>query len=30
MFASARKALAMIFDPAFFRVVFLSVLLTGG
>ena len=28
MFASARKALAMIFDPAFFRVVILSVLFT--
>jgi CysZ protein len=28
MFASARKALGMIFDPAFFRVVLISVLLT--
>ena len=28
MFASARKALGMIFDPAFFRVVFISILLT--
>jgi CysZ protein len=28
MFASARKALAMIFDPAFFRVVLISVILT--
>lgn len=28
MFASARKALGMIFDPAFFRVVLLSVLFT--
>ncbi len=30
MFASARKALGMIFDPAFFRVVAISVLLTLG
>lgn len=28
MFASARKALAMIFDPAFFRVALISVILT--
>src|ERR1700744_1076135 len=28
MFASARKALGMIFDPAFFRVVLISIVLT--